>query len=193
MNLPVKYIFTFFILLIFNAAGAQKQFSAGIAFTADVIPDEYADSYFIPGAGIVCDYKATRHSGLNTGVYFRNYINVFYFRVAGTPYRAQVSERHVSIPLLYKFYSGIVNLSAGPDFDFYTGWKQQFTTNGATVDEYAVNKKFFLGIVAKISKQIKLGEKILLEPELHFIPVVNTDYRSYTGLAIQARWNFSGK
>jgi hypothetical protein len=167
---------------------SQKNLSVGVAFTADIISDDYVNSYFIPGAGITYDFRVTKHSGLEGGVFFRNYIESSYFRVAGIPYLVAISERHISVPILYKFYSRIVNIAAGPDFDFYTGWKQRFKTGGAVVNSYSVSKNFFLGIQAKISKQIKLTDKCVLEPEFHFIPIVNTDYRSYIGGSINIRY-----
>lgn len=179
--------FIFLSLLLFKKTNGQKTLLAGIAFTADIITDDNIDSYFLPGAGLTYDLRLTKHSGTEGGVFYRNYISNLNLLVGSTRYALLISERHISIPFLYKFRSKIVNLSAGPDFDFYTGWKQRMKAGNPEINSFSSNKNFFLGMQFKLSKQIKLTNKIILEPEFHFIPIINTDYRSYTGFAVHVR------
>jgi len=180
---------SFFLLLIAvinNTGYSQRTSYAGVNFTI-----ENSSGNFRPGIGGLFEMQLTRHSGFETGVYYRNYIQNFYLTyidsVNTNTYFYKVSERHISIPVQYKFYSRIINLSIGPSFDFYLGWKQKNTASITTVNTYNIDPDFFIGILAKVSKKINLNNRFLLEPELRFNPIF-TSRRSYTGFGIAAKY-----
>ena len=108
-----------FLLMYFHAFSQPTNF-AGLNFTV-----ENSSWGFRPGLGIHFERQITKRSGIETGIYHRNYItkgSVIYSNQSGnTIMRFTVSERHLSVPFLYKFYSRFINLHAGLSFEFYTG------------------------------------------------------------------------
>ena len=189
------YKFSFFFLLAIvvldNECYSQKTSYAGINFTV-----ENSSGNFRPGIGGVFEMQLSKHSGFETGVYYRNYIQSFYLTVTGpatsNTYFYTVSERHISIPFQYKFYSRILNLSIGPSFDFYLGWKQKNKTSLIVVNEYSIDPNFFIGAIAKVSKRINLNSRFLLEPELRFNPIFTSE-RSYVGFGIAGKYKIGRK
>lgn len=133
---------------------------------------------FSPNAGLSFEARITRHSGIETGLYYRN---VKY--PAGKPldpaeaaYGAEY-HRYLSIPLMYRYYSRIVNAAIGVNYD------QLLTSEGAG------NR---VGLVLKVSKDITLYKELFLEPEFHFNPFWEDDGINYSwvGLAIGLKYRF---
>lgn len=179
-------IIILFILFV-KSAQAQVQNFVGFNFTV-----EQGSNNFRPGAGLHFERKMTKRSGLETGIYYRNYVQngtISMMTPGGGGYFLPftVAERHISMPLLYKFYSRIVNLHVGTTFDFFTGWKQINQTSLVEVQEYSIDPSFALGAMLKISKQARISEKISLEPEIRINPIFSTG-RIYAGLGILTRY-----
>lgn len=175
-------------ILFSSVLTAQKTTLVGINFTA-----ETSGSHFRPGFGVMIEHKFTKKSGIETGLYYRNYsrTNTYLFQnSAGTglvPYTIILVERFISFPLLYKFYSRLVNVSAGLSFDFYTGFRHKNKSQQITVTDYSIDPNMAIGVQVKISKPIKLDNKFLLEPEFRFNHVI-TYGRTYGGLGITAKY-----
>ncbi|MCU0333587.1 MAG: hypothetical protein MUF62_00900 [Chitinophagaceae bacterium] len=170
------------------AAAAQPQTRVGATFTADLT---YSGN-LQPGMGLVLERKMTRRSGLETGIYYRNnpvaFTTFIQIPSAGSfSFNSSLNERFISIPVLYKFYSRIVNFSVGPTFDFMLGWKQTSGRPQVNIDSYSTSNKFDLGAMLKLSKQIKLADQWLLEPELRLNPLFS-GARIYGGLSIGTRY-----
>lgn len=173
------------LLLIFafsNDGYSQKKMIAGLDLTVETTGD-----HWVPGIGATFEYKLTKHSGLETGLFYRIY------KVSGYAYSNNfsqnfiIAERHLSIPVLYKFYSSIVNFSVGPTIDFYLGWKQKMGKTVIEIDTYDIDPTVSLGGMLKLSKTINLSEKLLLEPELRLNPILS-NYRAYGGLGIAVKY-----
>lgn len=162
---------------------AQKSLKAGLNFTA-----ELSNGQTRPGIGGVIEYAMTKHSGIETGLYYRTFGENFYFNVSGTSFSVNIAERHLSIPVLYKFSSRIVNFSAGPTFDFYLGWRQTSGKIYTQIEEYSVTPPFQVGVMLKLSKNIKLSNRLFLEPEVRLNPMVSAEGRGYGGLGISAKY-----
>ena len=176
----------FIILALSNKCFSQQTNYIGLDFTI-----EKASGSFRPGPGLVFESQITRHSGIETGAYYRTYMQDFYVTVSDSTdtriFYGQVAERHVSVPLQYKFYSRIINLAAGPTFDFYLGWKQKHKSTSLEVNAYNVDPVFFIGFIAKASKSIRLSENFILEPEIRFNPIITSE-RNYLGFAVAGKY-----
>ena len=98
-----------------------------------------------------------------------------------------ISERLLSVPVLYKYYSSIVNASIGPTFDFFIGWNQRNKTDALVVNNYTVDPNLTMGILVKLSKSIAINTRLLLEPELRYNINVTSE-REYAGFAIAAKY-----
>lgn len=186
MRITACVITTLLIMLLANKSFSQKGAYAGLSFTV-----ESSGNGFQPGTGVVFERQATKHSGIETGLYYHNYVfsgDIIYTDSTGSRFFPfTLSERHLTIPGLYKFYSRIVNVSAGPAFDFYTGWKQRAKSPGVTVNNYTIDPAFKVGFFAKVSKRIKLSDDFLLEPEIRINPVFNSS-RYYAGFGIAGKY-----
>ena len=170
---------------MFNS-NAQKATYVGLNFTV-----ESTSGTLRPGLGAKIERKLTRRSGIESGVYYRNYVHDFYIMITGTNgtefFPVKVSERHLSIPVLYKFYSRFVNVSVGPTFDFYLGWNQRDKSNVLVVNDYNIDPNFSVGLMGKISKIISLTEKIFLEPEVRYNYNFTYD-RTYIGFGAAVQY-----
>lgn len=184
-----KFLFFLFLFILFSSSlTAQKTTLAGINFTTETYGEQLR-----PGIGLVIERKLTKRSGIESGIYYRTYHTdwsttltngsnppvIFYYTIA---------ERFVSLPILYKFYSRIVNLSAGLSFDFYMGYRQKNKSGTPlVVTSYNIDPNMAIGVQVKMSKPIKLDDKLILEPELRLNPVITYE-RSYAGIGITAKY-----
>ena len=144
-----------------------------------------------PGIGAKIERKLTRRSGIESGLYYRTYGQDVYITITGPDatefFPVKVSERILSIPVLYKYYSRIVNISLGPTFDFFLGWKQRNMSNVLVVNDYSIDPNFSVGLMGKVSKNISLTEKISLEPELRYNYNFTYD-RTYVGFGVAGQY-----
>ena len=186
--LPCLFIFCSFCSL---NSYAQKSTAIGINFT-------FESTYgpLRPGIGATAERQLTRHSGIESGIYYRNHVYNQYLTFEGPPgspawpftnATLTISERLLSIPVLYKYYSRIVNASIGPTFDFYIGWRQKNSTPLLTVNEYNVDPNFSLGAMIKISKNIPVASRISIEPELRYNVIFEFE-REHVGFGVAAKY-----
>lgn len=178
------------LLLLIGAttsiAQAQKESFIGLNFTV-----ESSGNNFTPGFGVLFERRLTTRSGFETGLYYRNYLvkgYVTYNTPSGSSsYAFSISERHLSIPALYKFYSRIFNVTVGPTFDFYLGWKQKHTNASIKVDDHSLNPNLSIGLLAKVSKKIRLNDMMFLEPEFRYNRILSHE-RYYMGFGIAGKY-----
>jgi len=187
-HIPVLLFLLFSTLL--NPVCGQRQTLIGL----DGIV-EWGDREFHPGIGVLMERRLTKHSGFEAGLFYKNYnvdrtVFVFTGTVLNT-IRLQAVEHYLSIPLLYKFYTRIVNISAGPAFDYYVGFRQKNKSPSFTIDDYSRSPKLSLGALLKVSKSFSINKKLLLEPALRLNP--NFSYeRGVIGLGIAAKYKLDG-
>lgn len=166
----MKYVV---LLVVFAWAGTafsqSKSFTAlGVALLAE--GDDYSA---VPAFGLSLEHKATQHSGFETGVYYRNFKQEYYYINHNMGSYNSVSFdsmlTYLSVPLLYKFYSNIVNFELGVTADLYLSGERLVYTYQRDVGD-PVKKTFSpkarAGGLLKISKSINLGERLVLEPEI---------------------------
>lgn len=183
-KLLLSTLFLFFITV--HPSFAQKKMIGGLDFTIETIGGE-----FLPGAGATFESQLTRHSGFETGLFYRSYkVGIFLYGDYPTSHAFEVAERYISIPVLYKFYSSIINLSAGPTFDFFAGWKQTVGKSIYNITDYKTSSSFGLGGMLKLSKTINLTDKFLLEPELRYNHIFNS-HRDYGGFGLAAKYRLN--
>jgi hypothetical protein len=146
-----------------------------------------------PGGGIYLDHRFTRKSGIETGVFYRNFRTSGTFMLATAPPPGpgssnqflpfEVRESYLTVPMLYKFHNRIVNISAGPTMDFFVGWADKTTTPDFEITEFSVDPSFSFGGMLKISKPIKLSEYMVLDLDARLNPLFSSG-RIYGGFGI---------
>ena len=139
------------------------------------------------GLGVTIERKLTKHSGIESGLYYRTCIYQQTFVTNSTLFAFSVSEKYISFPILYKFYSRIVNLSVGPSVDYFAGWNQKSGTDGLKVDDHSVDPNFAFGIMAKAGKSFPLSKQLFIEPELRYNRIIPT-LRNYFGIGISMKY-----
>nr|WP_321355121.1 hypothetical protein [uncultured Draconibacterium sp.] len=171
------------LLTSVNTLNAQNKTYLGIDFVNDIVSD---GDNIRPGVGLNIARIIGKHSGIEAGFYYRSYLESVSFRLDGHYYDVDIRENHLSIPVLYKFSSRIANLSAGPSFEVFLGWKQKSSTAEVEVDSYEIDPEYNLGAMVKLGKDIRLSDKLVFEPELRFNPIFNLE-RVYLGLGLKLK------
>ncbi|WP_321371153.1 hypothetical protein [uncultured Draconibacterium sp.] len=165
-----------------NTLNAQNKTYLGIDFVNEIADKDHLR----PGVGLNVARTFGKHSGIETGVYYRSYIQSLSFSMEGNYFDVDIRENHLSIPVLYKFSSRIVNISAGPSFDVFLGWKDVSSPDEVEVNDYDIDPKYNLGAMVKLGKDIRLSDKLVFEPELRFNPIFNLE-RVYMGLGLKLK------
>jgi hypothetical protein len=189
----LKFNFAFVIVFLLGSIGihsAQAQSSTRIGAAFTIESNEYGTP-IEPGVGIVVERKVTKRSGIETGLFYRNYVREGYFIVnsgsGSGAFNFTVAERHLSFPVLYKLHTGILNLSVGPSFEFFLGWNQRNASETVVVTSYSIDPVFAVGAMLKLSKNIRLSENFILEPEFRFNPILSTD-RAFVGFGVVGKF-----
>jgi hypothetical protein len=161
----MKKIYSSFIaVFVFSAAIAQqKSLAAGVKLLNDLT----FNNGFAAGFGGQLAYKMRKHGGLESRIYYTSRKTTFYTYTANNSYYAEVAERRIYLPILYRFESKVVNFTAGPMIDYFIDWTQKSGSGGIEVTGYSRNDIRLIGS-ASISKTVNLFKQLQLEPELRF-------------------------
>ena len=123
-----------------------------------------------PQLGLVYERKFTNHSSLELGIrwmpsYFKG--TGFTATADGKVYQYyRESYNYFSLPVLYKFTSSILNVSAGPVLNLMTGGLE---TNESWRTIRSFEKPFNtlnVGAIFKVGKAIYFKDRFVLEPEV---------------------------
>lgn len=167
-------------------AYAQKSKFAGI--NAGL---ESASSFFRPGYGVHYEQQLSGRSGFEIGVLHRSYSRNLYVTMSNqSGFHSSniiLTESHISIPAVYKRYTRIVDISAGPSFEFYIGWRQRGDNPSMRVSHYSLTDAFNIGLLAKVSKTLKLSDRFYLEPDVRFNPILTND-RNYIAFGLAGKF-----
>lgn len=147
-----------------------------------------SENGFAPNVGLSFEARITRHSGIETGFYYRNVKFPAGVTTDGlsTPYPASY-QRYFSIPILYKYYSRIVNLGVGFTYDFMFDHTIMYTNS-----ECKEQDKNRFGVMVKVSKDITLYKGLFLEPEFHFNPFMSDSEwnKTWIGFTLGVKYRF---
>ena len=158
---------------------SQKQHSIGIGVNSEINSGNLRI-----GIGGVYEHQLTKHHGFELGLNYRNKRERFYYTIptlAMVNQLIDIREDYLSLPVLYKFYSNIVNVSTGLTFDYFVGWKNLTNLSNLEMTSYSRDPKLFIGWAFKIGKSIPLSTKFYLEPEIQFNPIFDHGYSYFGG------------
>ena len=142
-----RIIFLFVITtIVLNHVCAQGNFSAGANSILETYQNATGISY-----GLTIENQFLKHWGYETGLFLKSIILPYY----------NINLQYATIPVLFKFYSKVVNVSMGVNFDYFMGWKN-ITTSFIPATFTSPNYNY--GFIGKISKDIALSPKVILEP-----------------------------
>ncbi|RYY25158.1 MAG: hypothetical protein EOP41_05355 [Sphingobacteriaceae bacterium] len=168
MNILTRKILSLlFVSGLYLNTFAQQQTLIGLNVNGEIFPNG-----FKPAAGLTFEKQLFTHSGFETGIFYRtektSVITTYIYAAGYQSYAYTFSLRYLAVPVLYKYYSRIINFSAGPVADFYIGWKQKNDGSPVRIENVEVGHKVNIGFLVKAGKLIALNKKFLLEPELRF-------------------------
>lgn len=188
----------------------KPRFSVGFDFTPEWCLSRKGsiDNYdpgnrFYPTFGVNFQTQLSQHDGIQLGAYYRTFHytqTMPGYTVPGNgdyyvdPYRSGYDGKYVSVQLSYRFYSRILDFSAGFNADFVVGknsdlrigGKPELTWEGAD----PVN---LYGFVLRFSKDITLYRGLILQPEVHVNPCIDIDgaYRgTFLGCGVGLKYRF---
>lgn len=177
------------MLLLCTFCFSQAKAIIGLNLTGE----RTSSSDFVTGLGTTAEKRIAKHHGFETGIYYRTFKVHLYVYVNGLIYgdHHPIREKYLSLPVLYKFYSSLINFSAGPTFDLYLGSGQfvKVPFPGRLIP-YTVDDKFHVGLLGKVSKSIILKKRILLEPEIRYNAIFYQK-RSFYGAGLSLKYVLS--
>ena len=93
----------------------------------------------------------------------------------------------MSLPVLYKYYSDIVNVSSGVTVDYFVGGSDKTKPGNVELTSYSIDPKLYIGWAFKVGKTIKLSPTFILEPEFQINPIFNYSY-FYYGASVKLKY-----
>ncbi|RYE25741.1 MAG: hypothetical protein EOP45_04470 [Sphingobacteriaceae bacterium] len=189
MNILTRKILSLlFAIGLYLNAYSQRQDLIGLNVNGEIY-----QSKFNPSIGVTFEKQFSKHNGFESGIFYRTLKSSEQIYFVATPsfyiYSLTVSERYLTVPVLYKYYSRILNFSAGPTANLYVGWKQKDNGSPVHIDAYDIDPKFKVGFLTKLSKVIPLNKQLVIEPELRF-GSVETWNEVGLGIGIAGKYRF---
>lgn len=114
-----------------------------------------------PAFSINYERRISRLSGIETGI---GYLDRMAQRTTDpTNYKSNGTYyRLLTLPILYRLHTNAINIAAGPSFNMRLGSPEK---NTPTVLGLKAPDKFSLGYLFKISKPLRLNDRLVLDPE----------------------------
>lgn len=182
-------------------AGAQERFrnrySVGFGFMPEWQLGGSDDGKFSPSYGLFGEAQFSKHSGMEFGVFDRRFSYTDEMYLVGGPIVTEFFKynlQYVSLRLGYKFYSKVLNFSAGFHVDFAVSKSE----GGYRGEAFATYHDRY-GAYLTLSKDIVLYKGLILEPEIHVNPflcdqdkrVQTVDYEgTFLGLGLKLKYRF---
>ncbi|MBP6611431.1 MAG: outer membrane beta-barrel protein [Paludibacter sp.] len=178
------FLISLFITICANGIAQQQQQLIGISLNSD-----FENKFkFKPGFGVMYEYQLKKHHGFEIGLNFKTKTAKFLISgLTNEPFLNTINEFYLAMPVMYKFYTNIVNLSTGITFDYFIGWDDVDKVEGLRTISYSIEPKLNIGWAFKVGKTIKLSPKFVIEPEIQINPVFKYDYLYY-GAAVKLKY-----
>lgn len=125
----------------------------------------------VPDFGASFEARFTRHSGIESGLYYRNIRFPAYRRIFNSfpgpsnqeEYNPKQLERYLTIPVLYKLYTKTFNFAAGIN---YSRLIDRVRSRNANIN--AERSENVVSILIKFSSDIQVHKRILIEPFIQY-------------------------
>jgi hypothetical protein len=158
-------LFLIFIITAKNVLAQDKSIEIG----GKIINELTFYNGYAPGIGGQIIYRMGKHSGIESGLYYkiRPISFNFYPPIITTFYYVEASERNILFPVLYRFDSRFVNFTIGPVLEYFIGWKQNRSNSDVVIKDYVTDRLELIS-TASISKNFMISHKWIFEPEIRF-------------------------
>ena len=177
MKIKLTTTLLFSLLTISLVCTSQKK---SLQIGAKIFNELTLSNQYAPGVGAQVIYSITKKSSIESGLYYKIRPNPFlsFPPNSATVYYVEVSERNLLFPLLYRFDSHPINFTAGPVLEYNLGWKLRRSHSDIMIKDY-ITERLKLLASASISKNFKLSQKWIVEPEFRFSAYVPDGDGSY--------------
>ncbi len=122
-----------------------------------------------PQFGVVYEYQFTRHSSIEASFRWmpsRSNLTGYYpDNNNWIHYNARQRYNYYSLPVLYKYRTSIVNISAGPVINMMRGHTSATSEQGSATHKMNF-RNVNLGAMLKVGKSIDIKDRFVLEPEI---------------------------
>lgn len=181
----------------------KPRFWLGLDFTPEwhlsdkgCVDYDYPNKGFYPTMGLNLLTQLSKRSGAEFGVYYRSFDYQSTYGKKSIPGLPLVlhdyTSGYVSLRLLYRFYSNIVDISVGFNADIAVGDQVDLWPNPNN------NSWNLYGFMFQISKDIPIYKGLIFQPEIHVNPCIGADgasnkttYRGiFLGLGIGLKYQF---
>ncbi len=122
-----------------------------------------------PQLGISYEHQFTRHSSVEASLRWMpsrsNIKGLYPDNGKWIPYSARQAYNYYSLPVLYKYRTSIVNISAGPVLNMMRGHTSGTSEQGSATHQLNF-RDVNLGAMLKVGKSINIKDRLVLEPEI---------------------------
>lgn len=173
-----------FLLLLTLGSMAQKRASKE-RFKAQtyigIVPTMDVTSRANIGMGFSFEQRLSKNLGYETGMYYRS-------RSLTRRYYGNIlRESYMSIPIFFKYYNNVLNVSIGLDNSFMINWKQLNLDSSSQI-ETQNPRAFDGGIMFKIGKDIRLCKKLIFEPEMTLQQTFYNSQATYFSVGLKFKY-----
>ena len=159
--------FVVLLLLTTCCFGQNKSLSVGVKLINNIT--DFESGTLSPGFGAQVVYRIKKHAGLESGLFYQTQHHQFFFYTPNTgTLTAEIAERWLALPLLYRFDSRIINAHLGIQLEYFMSWRNRNRNPSLLIESYS-SEAARLGFPAGLSKTISLSKNWMLEPEARII------------------------
>jgi len=201
MKIELKaYLYILFTLFCLKSWCQQKN-EIGIDFQSESMSKTFktinqaatktTQSKVIFSPLLIYQRQLTLHSSLELGLKYRQvFSNATVLVALGSNSNNQlnfaIKEKFLNLPILYKFNSKFIAFSLGPTVEYFLG---AYNSKNYSLGKEFYSDKWSWGLLAKISKQIKLDKRIIFEPSLFYNSILSFN-RNFLGISIATKYKF---
>jgi hypothetical protein len=170
---PMRKIYLFLSVLFCSLQSTFSQSSPAFELGLKISKEFSGGKDDGGGIGIQSVYKIARHSGIETGIFYKvkaiKYIGFQNINPTSMPFYEPFteSEKTILIPLNYRFESGLLNFTVGTGLNFLLNKSDFKDINPEDKTDWKNNNMEML-LSGGISKSFRLNKTLIAEPEIKF-------------------------
>ena len=180
-----KPFFLILMIILSNISFSQTKMSFGLDYSYNYTSNKLSGRSGTPFSmiGMTFELKKSKWVGFETGLLYRLYKDELVTGFDPSYFSQEVRQEYISIPILYKVSTKVLNVSIGTTIDYCFG-VQSFLGDysypkGKTpyyyvlpynqiVEYHNPYQNFYFGLVGKLSKEIQLNNRLNFEPQLRY-------------------------
>ncbi len=185
-----RVIFFFLLIYLSNSSFSQTKITLGLDYSYNYTPNKLSGSSGTPFSmiGTTVELKKSKWVGFETGLFYRMYTDQLITGLDPAYLWVDIKQKYLSIPILYKVSTKVLNISIGTNIDYCFGVQSvlnntySYPKGEAPFFQYNnPYQKFYFGLIGKISKDFNINKQLQLEPQLRYSQYFSNN-KNYYGL-----------